>query len=108
MKKDIRKTFEKTFAAVAFAEAGEHETAMKMAGITATAKTVFDKLIAFVDKYMSAASYAEEGCFEEAKEILGTQQKPNSCGRRDSLEDFLNCVGLGKANVRFGLATVDI
>ena len=104
MKGDIRRTIENTYAAAAFAEAGEHETAMKMAGITATAKTAFDKVVSFVDRHMSAVSFAEAACFEEAEALLGEGPRR----KRDSLENFLENVGLRQVNVRFGWATVDI
>lgn len=105
MKKSIFKTMEETYTAAAFAEAGEHETAMHIAGIRSIAQTVTEKVMRVFDLHMSAASFAEAGCFETAKTIIEPQAGATA-KRRPTLDEFLNDVGLSHARVRYGLATV--
>jgi len=98
-----RQAFEKTFSAVAFAEAGEHETAMKMVGI----KPAYEKVrqvINIIERSFAAVGFAEAGLHEEAIKTanLGARtQKP-----QETLDSFLETVGLGNVRVRYGLATV--
>ena len=66
MPNNIRKNIENTFAAAAFAEAGEHETAMKFAGIQAAASTVIDRIKELFDVHMTATWFAEAGCHDTA------------------------------------------
>lgn len=88
------KRLEDTFAAQAFAEAGERETAMQMAGVEEHGASVSD--------VYAAAAFAEAGCFDEAREMLGMKAKrlaptPKVCG-------FLDSVGLSGVHVAYGLA----
>ena len=83
---------ENWFAAVAFAEAGEHETAIKMAGGQAPVKKragIWETL----SRYFAAAAFAEENCPETALEIIGGSTKRNS---------FLETVGLKGVKVWYG------
>ncbi len=83
---------ENWFAAVAFAEAGEHETAIRMAGGQATVKKrawIWETL----SRYFTAAAFAEENCPETALDILGGSTKRNS---------FLETVGLQGVRVWYG------
>jgi hypothetical protein len=98
-----RRGFEKTFAAAAFAEAGEHETAMKMMGITPAYELV-RKFADFMERHFSAVSFAEAGCHDEAARLCGAGSVRNS--RHDSLETFLETVGLGNVRVCYGLASI--
>ncbi|MBS3757491.1 MAG: hypothetical protein KGY61_02400 [Desulfobacterales bacterium] len=98
-----RQNIENTFAAVAFAEAGEHETAMKMAGI----RPVYEKVrsvIDFIERSFAAVGFAEAGLHEEA--IKMTHPHPVVAKRNDTLDNFLETVGLGNVRVCYGLATV--
>ncbi len=88
------KRIEDTFAGLAFAEAGEREEAMRMAGVTESAASVAD--------VYAAVAFAEVGCFDEARELMGTTPKrlappPQACG-------FLESVGLTGVRVAYGLA----
>ena len=103
MQKNIRKTMEDTFAAAAFAEAGEHDTAMEMAGIQATARAVWEKVMRVFDVHMSATCFAEAGCHETARGMLDAKE---SRQERPNLDEFLESVGLQRTQVRFGLASV--
>lgn len=83
---------ENWFAAVAFAEAGEHVMAIRMAGGQAPAKRragIWETL----SRYFAAAAFAEENCPGTALEILGGGAKRNS---------FLETVGLQGVRVWYG------
>lgn len=88
------KRLEDTFAGLAFAEAGEREEAMRMADVTDCGASVSD--------IYAAAAFAEVGCFDEARELIGCKPKrlappPQACG-------FLESVGLSGVRVAYGLA----
>lgn len=91
----LKRTLEDTFSAQAFADAGELEDAMRMAGVNeATALSAQD--------VFAAAAFAEVGCHAEALEVLGRTPKrfvPTRpvCG-------FLESVGLSGVRVAYGLA----
>lgn len=94
------KTLEKVFAAASFAEAGEHETAREIAGIIP--RPAKDTLNAW-DRTFAAASFAEAGYPEVAMEMLegkAPRKKDNS------LESFLNTVGLSGTRFSYGLARI--
>ena len=93
---------EKTFAAVAFAEAGEHETAMKIAEIQPSVSTRFSDFLKSFDKYFSAITFAEADCHEMAREYLEESAIQNS---RQPLEDFLETIGLQGVRVSYGFVT---
>ncbi|MHC1700904.1 MAG: hypothetical protein AB9900_07985 [Humidesulfovibrio sp.] len=88
------KTLEDTFAAMAFANAGERQEAMQMAGVKETTVSVSD--------VYAAVAFAEVGCVPEARELLGLRPArlvptPKVCG-------FLESVGLSGVHVAYGLA----
>lgn len=88
------KKMEDSFAALAFAEAGETKTAMAMAGVEECGFGVTD--------VFAAAAFAEAGCHDEARRMLGMTQKrlaptPKVCG-------FLESVGLSGVRVAYGMA----
>lgn len=95
-------TIEKTFAAASFAEAGEHDTALELAGIKPNWGIV-NRLSKAWENSFVAVAFAEEGCVDRALELLGA--KP---ARREvqSLEIFLRDVGLQGVRVRYGLVMV--
>jgi len=98
-----RLNFENTFAAAAFAEAGEHETAMKMAGI----KPVFEKVRKLADtvqQCFAAVGFAEAGCHDEAARMVHTEQVCRK--NNETLDSFLENVGLSNVRVCYGLARV--
>jgi hypothetical protein len=82
---------ESWFAAAAFAEAGEHDTAIRMVGGHAPVKkrvAVWETL----SKYFAAAAFAEENCPEVALQIIGGAKR----------NSFLETVGLKGAKVWYG------
>ena len=90
----LLRKLEDSFAAQAFAEAGEQETAMQMAGVREMRASVAD--------VFAAVAFAEAGCEAEAREILGfapvrLMPTPKVCG-------FLESVGLSGVHVAYGLA----
>jgi hypothetical protein len=88
------KRLEDTFAAQAFAEAGERETAMHMAGVQDCGASVSD--------VYAAVAFAEAGCFDEAREMLG--EKPKRLAPTLKVCGFLESVGLSGVHVAYGLA----
>lgn len=90
----LRKRLEDAFAGAAFAEAGEREEAMTMAGVRGCEASVAD--------VFAAVAFAEADCHDEALEMLGCAPRrlaptPPVCG-------FLESVGLGGVHVTYGLA----
>ena len=98
-----KKNIETTFAAAAFAEAGEHETAMRMMGF----RPAYEKVRQFCDYIASnfaAAGFAEANCHDDAIRFAEPQ---GVCARQgDSLDTFLETVGLGQVRVCYGLAQI--
>jgi hypothetical protein len=89
--------WEDWFAAVAFAEAGEHDTAVRMAGGQAPAQRragIWETL----SSYFAAAAFAEENCPGPALEFLDGGSKKNS---------FLETLGLQGVKVRYGRLSVE-
>lgn len=88
------KSLEDTFAALAFADAGERQEAMQMAGVKEMSVSVSD--------VFAAVAFAEAGCEAEARDLLGMRPlrlmpTPKVCG-------FLESVGLSGVRVAYGLA----
>lgn len=111
---------EKWFAAVAFAEEGEHGTAMKMVGLQPNTATASEGVLQRLRTAFAAAAFAEENCPEMALEILNSTN-PNrrfaeAVGLRGvrvwhgvasySEGSFFDVVGLTGAKVRLGVVTV--
>ncbi len=107
MRNNIRQTFENTFAATAFAEAGEHGTAIKMAGVTDAAKTAIARCVAFLEAHMTAVAFAEADCHEIAGRCVPEGEKPVCRSTGETLDSFLENVGLKNVRVCYGLATVE-
>lgn len=80
------------FAAVAYAEAGEHETAIRMTGGQAPVKRRAG-LWETLNRYFAAAAFAEENCHGPALEIISGSAKRKS---------FLETVGLKGIKVWYG------
>jgi len=87
------KRLEDTFAGLAFAEAGETETAMQMAGVK-------DCNVGVADVF-AAAAFAEADCHAEALEMLG--RAPKRLAPPVQVCGFLESVGLGGVHVAYGL-----
>lgn len=87
----------KVFAATAFAEMDERQSALEIGEIEpGPAKQPGFGL----ERVFAAAAFAEEGCHEHAREVLG--KRPTRSPR--SLDTFLDTVGLRNASVCYGLA----
>ncbi|MFH1243556.1 MAG: hypothetical protein V1689_14525 [Pseudomonadota bacterium] len=56
-----------------------------------------------IERDFAAVAFAEAGCPEMAKEFLGKRLAPK---RHQSLETFLETVGLSNVRVSYGLARV--
>jgi hypothetical protein len=97
-----RKTLEKTFMAVSFAEAGEHQTAAALAGIKPNWDWV-EKVSKAVENIFAAVTFAEADCPEAALGFIG----PKASRRpQQSLEDFLKNVGLQGIQVRYAVVSM--
>lgn len=97
------KIVENTFAAVAFAEAGEHDFAMKMADIKPSQKNWAKNMGMYLEKALSAITFAEANCHEFAMEYIKTE---GTRVTKSSLSVFLENVGLNNVRVCFVTATV--
>lgn len=90
----LLKGLEDTFAGAAFAEAGEVQTAMRMAGVKECGAGVADSF--------AAAAFAEVGCFDEARQLMGME--PRRLSPPKQVCGFLESVGLSGVHVAYGLA----
>lgn len=92
----FREKLEGLFAAVAFAETGEHETALGIAGEPPGAHR------STLDDLMVAMTFAEAGCHEMALEVLepASPRVPRRAG------GFAAAVGLSGVRMRYGVASV--
>jgi len=81
------------FAAAAFAEEGEYETARRMAGLPAAAAEQSVSVLPGFTTAFVAAAFAEENCPEIALEILSGDTRKNS---------FLDVVGLKGVRIYYG------
>ncbi|MGQ9656221.1 MAG: hypothetical protein ACUVXD_19390 [Thermodesulfobacteriota bacterium] len=88
-----RERIERWSSAVAFAEAGDSETAVRMVGLSPSGKRVP------VDDVFTAVTFAEAGLPEMAMEFLGESFSRRA---RES-EGFLSAVGLKGVRVWYGL-----
>ena len=88
-----KKIIEGWYSAVAFAEAGEHETAIEMVNTAPDPSEQMHSLIQALTNSFAAVAFAEVGCQEIAVEIM-------SSGRRK--RHFLEKVGLSGVPVRYG------
>jgi hypothetical protein len=98
-------TFEKTFAAAAFAEAGEHDTAIRMADVTDKPKRLLDKLLQGFQNHMTAVAFAESGEVEEARRLVG-KKETRYIQKENTLAGFLEKVGLEGAHISYGFVPI--
>jgi len=101
MNAQTRRTIEKTFAAVAFTDVGEHETAIRMAEATEKPRRLAERLLHAWENHMSAIAYAEAGEHEEARRLI--ERKHAQQPFQDPLSLFLEKVGLEKTRVCYGV-----
>jgi len=114
------KKLEKWFSAVAFAEAGEHKTALEMVGLAPREVKESVGVLQTLNTTFAAAAFAEANCHDLAKEILEADARKGTFAQVAGLkgvriwygfvpapqESFLETVGL--KGVRFRFATVPI
>lgn len=89
---------ESWFAAVAFAEEGEHKTALDIAATPIPEPSESVRILPSFSTTFAAAAFAEENCHDYAAEILYGVKRTNS---------FLDAIGLGKVRVWYGTACVE-
>jgi hypothetical protein len=90
-----RERIERVFSAVPFAEANEHETAIRLAGVSPSGRRMP------IDDVFTA-TFAETGCPEMTREFLGKAEAPSSV----PASDFAAIVGLKGVRVWYGVAQV--
>lgn len=90
--------FQSVFAGGAFAEVGEHEMAMEIAGISPRKRIALSW-----DRTFAAATFAEANCHAIAREILGGLETTR---QERTLDTFLDSVGLRGVRVCYGLARI--
>jgi hypothetical protein len=95
---ELFRKLQAAFAGSSFAEVGEQDMAMEIAGISPKKKRTLTW-----DQTFTAATFAEANCHEIAKEITG-----GSRGARPerTLDTFLDSVGLKGVRVCYGLARI--
>lgn len=112
-----KEMLEKMFSAVAFAEAGEQQVALDIAGITPSSATQTAGLISILNKSFVAAAFAEEGCYEFADsminrkptfaEVIGLQGVRVWHARVPAVSDnFLDVIGLSGRGACLGIVSI--
>lgn len=86
---------ENWFAAIAFAEEGEHNTALAMVGLKTHEATQTVGVIERLNTAFAAAAFAEADCHDMAKEILDPA---------DAKGSFIKTVGLKGIRIWHGFA----
>ncbi len=91
-----KKRMEAWFSAVAFAEAGEHQTALELVNTTPAMAPATENagVIQALNTYFAAAAFAEADCANMAMEMVAGGKRKRS---------FLEDIGLQGVNVRYGL-----
>lgn len=92
-------TFRAHFSAVAFAEAGEHDTALRMVQDIPTSYRAKGAVLDGLRRTFAAVAFAEEGLHEEARAMLSptvVSVRKTWCAE----ESFLDLVGLQHVRVR--------
>lgn len=101
--KKLTEKLENTYMAAAFAEAGEHNTAVQIAGLHATGEKKRFSIFQPLEKMFNAITFAEAGCPELALEFVRTE--PAQSGRK-SFETFLDATGLRGVQFTYGVVRV--
>ncbi|MFP4670934.1 MAG: hypothetical protein ACLFMR_00050 [Desulfohalobiaceae bacterium] len=102
MKKGLKKFLEMNYVAAAFAEEGEHKTAIRMAEVSDVPKNFLYKFKNNFSTQMNAATFAEANCPEYALQHLAPTQKHCKQKSKDNIKDFLDNVGLQHARICYG------
>lgn len=98
--KSLTEKIQSWLAAVAFAEAGEHESAMEIAGIGPRPTKSPSSALNALDRTFVAVSFAEEGLYDEARRYV----KFSDRSRPAEPEDFLDAIGLQGVRVQYVMA----
>jgi len=100
MSSRLLKKLEKVFAAVAFAEAGEHEYARRIMGYASPPReaSILDR----ISKLAMAVTFAEANCHETALDMLGG----NKPVKNKAVPSFAKVVGLEGIRIRYGVVEV--
>ncbi len=99
---------ESIFSAVAFAEAGEHKTALEIAGgsnLAARRPARLRSWFGRLERAFAAVAFAEGGMREEALAVAGITS-PRTNPLRPSLQEFVHRVGLSGVPVFYGVAPI--
>jgi hypothetical protein len=105
---------------VAFAEAGEHKTALEMVGLVPAESRKPVGILESLNTHFAAAAFAEADCHVIAKEILNANAKDRSFADVVGLkgvriwygfvpapqESFFEAVGLKGVRLRFGTVPI--
>jgi hypothetical protein len=114
------KRLENWFSAVAFAEAGEHKTALEMVGLAPIEAKQPVSILQTLNTTFAAAAFAEANCHDIAKEILDADAKQGSFSEVTGLKgiriwyghvpatqgSFFEAVGLKGVRLRFGTVSI--
>lgn len=93
-----KQKLESWFAAIAFAEEGEHKTALEVSSTVIPDYREVTSSVGALSKIFSAAAFAEENCHDQAAEIMyGSQRK----------QSFLDAVGLTNVRAWYGTAALE-
>jgi hypothetical protein len=98
--KSLTQKMRSWLAAVAFAEAGEHETAMEIAGIGPRLAKSPSSVLDAIERTLVAVSFAEEGLHTEAARYI----ELSGHSKATALEDFLDAVGLHGVQAQYVMA----
>ena len=98
-----QKKIERVFAAAAFAEAGEHGTALEMVGSDPALREKVIHFFKSMQNVFAAVTFAEADCHEMAREYFqpGTAEQAS-----ESFRSFLETVGLQGVRVCFVTAQI--
>lgn len=99
----ILKKMESMFMAVAYAEAGERETALKLAGLEPANLSGVKQFFRYLENCFAAVAFAEENCHQYADP--GNYRHP-APGKTICIHTFLRDVGLQNVQVRYGVALI--
>jgi hypothetical protein len=94
--KTLSQKIQALFSAVAFAEEGDHRTAIEVANGTSVLPSHKSAFAEKLSRIFSAAAFAEEGLHDEARRIYSGAALAAPAGSKGS---FLDVVGLGRAPV---------
>jgi len=96
--------YERAFAAIAFAELGEHDTAMQLAGVSSETRSKLTSFFRYLQNLFAATAFTDVGCHNMALEFLGGQQTRMNDVK--PLDRFLQETGLTGVRFYYVLARI--